>query len=238
MSLHDEVQWAVLLKYGKREHLEEFRDGLLYMNSEDYFSRLEGDTVRADHFEGTDEIHQPSAIKELRIENNIDGRIVVIVPKDLAGPIKIRFGKRPLSNIFCMFAVTAPKDSPFVDEQNYAFGDSFIVILNTQEFIDRACAAAHAGGFNFSSGLITYYDEKVYSGKTGLFAKPSTFAYQQEFRLAVDPGSSQPVRLRISSLTDITSPIHSLSDINQFVDFGLEGANQRGLFETATTSCG
>jgi hypothetical protein len=128
-----------------------------------------------------------------------------------------------------MFSVTAPTDGPFVDERNYAFGDSFIIVLNTQEFINRACAAAHAAGFNFSSGLITYYDKKAYSGETGLFAKPSTFAYQQEFRLAVDPGSSQPVRLRIGNLTDITTPTHSLPDINQLVDFGFDSAKQAGL---------
>ncbi len=104
MSPDDEVQWVVLLKYGKREHLEEFRaDGLLYMNSEDYFARLENDVVRADRFEGTDEIHQPSAIKELRIESNLDGSVVLIKPKDLAGPIKICLGKRPSPTFFACF---------------------------------------------------------------------------------------------------------------------------------------
>jgi hypothetical protein len=32
---------------------------------------------------------------------------------------------------------TKPVDRPFVDELNFGFGDSFILILSTQQFINR-----------------------------------------------------------------------------------------------------
>jgi hypothetical protein len=46
----------VLLKFGRGQHLEEFRrDGRLFMNPQKYFADIEGDAVRSDRFEGTDQ---------------------------------------------------------------------------------------------------------------------------------------------------------------------------------------
>jgi hypothetical protein len=62
--------------------------------------------------------------------------------------------------------------------------------------------------------FVEYYDVGEHSGDTGPFRKPSTFSYQQEFRIAVYPGSCKPIRLSIGSLVDITTPISPLADIN------------------------
>jgi hypothetical protein len=128
-----------------------------------------------------------------------------------------------------MFAVTLAVDAPLVDEQAFGFGDSFVLVLNTQEFISRTCKAARSAGFRCMYGLIEYYDVDGYSGETGPFRKPSNFAYQQEFRFLVEPGSSQPIRLAVGSLEDITTPIHASRDINRIVDFGTESAQKAGL---------
>jgi hypothetical protein len=220
----------VLLKFGQRQHLEEFRkNGLLYLNPEKYFTDLEDDIVRGDRFEGTDQIHQPKDIRHLRIENNVTGSVVMIGPEDLAGPISVRFSKSPPCNLFCMFSGTKPVDGPFVSERNFGFGDSFILVLNTQKFIDRICTTAKKAGFGYTYGPVEYYDADGYSGETGLFRKPSTFAYQQEFRFAIEPGSLQPIRMVAGSLEDLTTPVYSLLDINKIVDFGTESAKQAGL---------
>lgn len=215
----DETSWMILVKFGQREHLQEFREGILHMNSQAYFTDLKDNGVRGDRFEGTDQIHQPIDIKYLRIEDNVTGDVVLIKPESFAGPLLIGFSSRPSYNLFCMSSVTQPNDGPFVDGQNLAFGDSFTVILNTQQFIDKARDGAKSSGLDCFYGLVEYYDETAHSGETGVFRKPSSYAYQQEFRLAVTPGSRQPVRLSIGSLIDITSGIYPLADINRIVRF-------------------
>jgi hypothetical protein len=217
--------WQMLLKFGQRQHIESFRNnGLLHMNPSDYFSALEDDHVRTDRFEGTDQIQQPHDISHIRIEAIDEGNVFWLRPRDLAGPVLLNFG-RSRYNIFCMFSVENPGDGLFVDERNFAFGDSFIIVLNTQAFIDRVCTAAAAVGFCCEYKPIEYYDVATHSGETGPFRKPSNFAYQQEFRFALSPGDKSPVRLTLGDLTDITSPIFALSDINTLVTFG----NERSL---------
>lgn len=238
MPTIDDVRWMVLLKFGQRRHLEEFRhDGLLYMNPQQYFTDLEGDLVRGDRFEGTDMIHQPKDVKHIRIENNVNGDVVLIKPEDMVGPLLIRLSKTQPCNLFCMCAVAQPVDGSFVDERAFEFGDSFIIVLNTQEFMNRICAAVRSAGFGYAHGLVTYYDADDYSGETGPFRKPSVFAYQQEFRFSIMPGSRDPVRLAVGSLENITTPIHSLADINKIVDFGTESARKAGLTPRASGAC-
>ncbi|TDY21959.1 hypothetical protein B0G81_2204 [Paraburkholderia sp. BL6665CI2N2] len=221
--------WQILLKFGQRQHIESFhREGLLYMNPSHYFSILEDDHVRADRFESTDQIQQPHDFAHIRVEAVDDGKVIWIKPEDLVGPVLFNFG-RPDHNIFCMFAVGHPGDDFIVDERNFAFGDSFIIVLNTQAFIDRVCAAAVVAGFECQYGPIEYYDVNTHSGETGSFRKPSHFAYQQEFRFALSPGVKTPVRLTLGDLSDITSPIHALSDINTLVTWSTERSREADL---------
>jgi hypothetical protein len=48
-----EPSWLVLFKFGERTYLEEFRNGILHMNPQRYFSKRENDCVRTDRFEGS-----------------------------------------------------------------------------------------------------------------------------------------------------------------------------------------
>lgn len=220
MSSTDHNRQVVLFRFSKRQYLEEFRrDGLVYMNTLRYFSTLESDSVRGDRFEDTDEIHQPSNVRHLRITDNKTGRVITFGPNAIVGPLLIGLGRRPVCNVFCMFAITDPTKVPLVDERAFEFGDSFVVILNTQEFINRIRAAAERSGLGYSYRLVEYYDETGYSGETGPFRKPARFAYQQEFRFLIEPGSRQPIALDVGSLEDITTPLYPLAEINRIVEF-------------------
>jgi hypothetical protein len=226
--------WLVLMKFGQRDHLEALRsEGLVYMNPQGVFAKLEADAVRTDHFEGTDQIHQPSAIRQLTIEGQIDSAgtrsKIVVTPADLAGPLSIKLSTTHHYNIYCLYGIRRPLPRPAIDERNFEFGDSFILILNTQEFIDRLSGAARAAGFNSQWRPVEYYDPAAYSGDTGVFRKPSTFAYQHEFRFATFPGLIEPLRLRLGDLSDIATPILPLAEINQLVDFSEDAARAAGL---------
>jgi len=210
----------ILLKMGQREHLEQFRKrGLLYMNSSRYFAEkeLKGDSVRWDRFEGTDRVIQPSELKKMTITQK-DKPPLVVPGSQFVGPILIAFGRQHAWNVFCMFALRYPFKSPLVDDRNLTFGDSFVVVLNTMEFLKRASRAAVKAGFNWRSGPVEYRDYETHSGETGPFCKPLAFAFQNEFRFAVGPGSSHPIRLWIGDLTDITTPVLRLAKIKTLIE--------------------
>jgi hypothetical protein len=180
----------------------------------------EDDTVRSDRHENTDQIYQPRDIRSVRIIDNVKGTEITLMPEDFAGPIFIKLSNRPSNNLFCMYALTELPDPgrPLVDPRNLAFGDSFVVVLNTQEFINRAATGIKNSGLGIECRLVEYYDREEHSGDTGPFRKPSIFNFQQEFLIAVYPGSSGPIRLSIGSLADITTTIYPLADINRIVD--------------------
>src|SRR3974377_59858 len=44
------LPWMLLMKLGRKEHMEQFRTGLLYMNALSYFQSLEADMARGDRY--------------------------------------------------------------------------------------------------------------------------------------------------------------------------------------------
>ena len=59
--------------------------------------------------------------------------------------------------------------------------------------------------------------------------EPRSFDYQNEFRFAVQPGSTEPLRLNLGSLTDITSEILPLCELSRHVDFSSESLRDAGF---------
>jgi hypothetical protein len=124
-----------------------------------------------------------------------------------------------------MYAMTEPEP---VAVQNLAFGDSFVIVLNTTEFIRRFTSEAQKWGMKYRYDFVKYYDLDQYSGATGPFRKPFHLAYQKEFRFVVQPGV--PVRkLVIGNLEDIISEILPLYEINKRFDSSPEAARNAGL---------
>jgi hypothetical protein len=188
------------------------------MRQQSAFSKMEDDCIRGDKFEGTTHIHQPKNITQMTIEDAHCHKIT-LYPSNFVGSLRVKTSDRPSYNIYCMFSMIDIVDGPFVDEQNYKFGDTFIIVLRSATFIERVCAKAAERGFQCTYGLVEYYDEKTHDGETGPFLKPSRFAYQNEFRFAISPGDTKPIYLKVGSLLDITSEILPLTKINELVKF-------------------
>lgn len=221
-----------LLKFGAKQHLEELRkDGLLYMSPLASFAKLESDMVRDDRFEGTTRIVQPKHIGEFVIDTGKAGLGKLNVnPSELAGPVRIGLHQTASCNVYCLFAVTGPVDGELVDRQNFQFGDSFVLFLNPTEFLNRVVATARKAGFSYlEHRLVEYYDGDDYSGETGRFRKRSLFSYQNEFRIVVEPGTEAARRLIIGGLTDITSEVLPISEVNEILDFSTRSAREAGI---------
>jgi hypothetical protein len=232
MSLRDSRgnPYLLLLKLGQKEHLEMLRKGKLYMNTLAYFTTLDSDPARADPYEGTDSIIQPRHIGEFIIDPNLPGmKPLKVLPSELAGPVRISMNRTRTCNVFCMFAVNTPIEGSIFPNSNEWFGDSFVLFKNTPEFLSRIKTAAERSGFAVSAGMIEYYDEAIYSGKTGRFRKQSHFAHQREFRVILESTLNAPLVFDLGDLTDITSEVHSFEDADAILKFSPEDASEAGL---------
>jgi hypothetical protein len=202
---------ALLFKFGKKAPIEQFRAGLLYLNTQKYFAQSEADAVlRTDVHEGLGFIHQPGIITSLVF--SFGDKKVEMAPR-LTGPF--RGGRiENQCNLFCMYALTEIEaGQPVIDPRVCRFGDSYTIISKTHEFLDRVNAAAKKAGLEATWDLVEYPDFKTYSGDVSAFQKSSDYAYQREFRIAVYPGATGPIQLQVGSLEDITTPILLLEDI-------------------------
>jgi hypothetical protein len=221
-----------LLKFGKRQHIQAFRnDGLMCMKSLAEFARLERDMERGDCFEGTDTIIQPKHVAECIFDASTMGLgKFVAKPTDFAGPIRIGLNRTASCNVYCMFAVTKPVDGELVNPKNLEFGDSCVLVSNPTEFLSRVLGAVKAAGLSYLEyRLVEYYDGEEYSGETGRFRKRSKFAHQNEFRIVIEPGSETPRQISVGSLLDITSEVLPSSEVNQRLDFSTRSAREAGL---------
>ncbi len=209
----------VLCKFGRREHLEQLRNGLLYMQTLSYFAALEHDELRADPFEGTTFIAQPRDIGSIALQVPQLSLSTTIRPSDLAAPTTFS-PKENACNVFCMLAIDWPASypsSPSVDPLNVQFGNSVVLISNGSEFLKRVRDAARAAGSELIAGFVRYNGPDSYTGPTGPFWKSSNFDYQREYRLVAVPGWNSAIKLQLDNLHDVTTDIFPSSYINSLV---------------------
>lgn len=186
-----------LMKLMPSEFVDSFLDGNIYMNTPTYFSDLEADdVVRSDFDEG---IHFSMQVKELSIQDT-KGEWVPI--GGLINPVIHRTPEAADYNMFCMYALYDDLDHQ-VDDRNLAFGDTYAVITNAEEFIKRFKAAAEKAGKVGGYKLVEYVDRETYHGPMGPFRKFSSFSYQNEYRMALQGGDGNPFILKIGDIRDI-----------------------------------
>lgn len=224
------LPWMVLMKLGKKEHMEQFRAGLLYMNAVSYFRDLEADIARGDRFEGVDSILQPKDLGESYIDSGIPsiGRID-IRREDLAGPIAIAMNRTLRCNLFCLYALTKPVKEFLFSAEHEWFGDSLVLVTNTPEFLDRVAKTAKEQRLPMRGAPVEYYDESDYSGRVGRFKKSSRFAYQNEYRIAIEAGVDGPFRFVVGDIRDITSEVIPFEQADEFLKFTEADAGEAGL---------
>jgi hypothetical protein len=207
----------LLLKLGQREHMEQFRKGQLYMSTLQYFRDLESDPARADRYEGTTHIFQP---KDVIITLSATGfGEIVIDAKDLAAATTLSMSSEMRCNIFCLHAITTPVNGALFPPNHEWFGDSMVLVLNTQVFLDRVVAGAKARNLSGKSKLVEYFDDEAYTGKLDRFRKSKRFVHQREYRIAIDSPGKDPLILDIGDITDITSEILQFREADNILKF-------------------
>jgi len=220
----------IFIKLGRKEHMEQFRTGLLYMNTLSYFRELEADTARADRREGVDSIIQPKDLGETYIDTGAPGvGRISIPPEDLAGPITFSMNRTRHCNLFCLYALTKPVKNLLFPREHDWFGDSLVLVTNTQEFLNRLGIAATEQKLTMGGAPVEYYDDNSYSGRVGRFKKPSRFAHQNEYRITIETGVDEAFRLQIGDISNLTSEVMPLDRADEFLKFTEADATEAGL---------
>jgi hypothetical protein len=218
----------ILFKFGCEEHLKAFREqGMLHMRTMRHFAAEEkGNIARGDRFEGASTIIQPAHLK-MTLSHPILG-VHEVDPNDVVGPVILSYNAEAEQNIFCMFSLTEPTSKPVLCDEHLSFGDHFVLVLNADEFLSRVKRAVLAANLDGEAAPVRYYDNATYSGRIGPFQKPSAFAYQKEFRIVLRPGTAPFRNLMVGNLSDITTPVLPLSELDTICDFTERSADEAG----------
>lgn len=191
-----------LIKFQSAKRIEDLQNGLIYMNSLEWYRKHESvnsDVVVGDSFEAKFHVNE-GKIKLLDTgeENEIkDELITTSISNDYA---YCMFGVNPYSNSFS-----------FANEQKEMiknFGDTALLILDKEEFINRIRTKASKENHEVYSDFVQYYDEKedsinlilsLLSGMHNIaFWKRKKYIYQQEYRFLVHTQSYEREHLKLN----------------------------------------
>jgi hypothetical protein len=201
-----------LFKLGSRAHMEDLRDGHVYMLPLSAFVRMEADELRADRDEGLTYTMPPDGARlSMKRPGAQAGGDDWQNVGTLTGPLRSFHEDNRRVNVFCMHAFLEGRT--FVDPRNLRFGDTYVVFTEGDEFLRRAREEADRLNLKLEARTVEYVNESTYRGPMGPFRKYSPFAYQSEARLALRPGTGEACSLRIGDLSDITM-IGPTADLN------------------------
>lgn len=209
--------YAFVKIFEKEQYAEDFISGKLFMNTLRHFKeyRDTAGELRGDPYEGLTAWYQPN-----KINLQIGGHIVP--SSEIAYPIAVHDQELLDKNAFCIYSLNSGdhesisketlgdfKRAIELHESCFGLGNCCVVILNAQEFKERALSAINHNNISGKLGLVEYFDEHEYHGtfpseKYG-FHKRSFFSHQREYRLLVDAhcSLSGPLTLNIGDLSDI-----------------------------------
>lgn len=217
-----------LLKiFQKKEHLDDFLNGKLYMRKLSYFQTLEGDykNNRGDENEGVCAWLQPNKTKITIGE-------MIINEKDLVSPVKIQKNQHKNCYIFCLYAghmgdiqassklsTQEQLNRIKVNDECLKLGGYCVIIRNPTVFLNRVKNSMVTNDSSLSASLVEYYDPAEFHGcfkSTAVpFKKSNNYSHQNEYRICLNSNdhSNEAYILDIGSIQDIANGCKT-TDIN------------------------
>lgn len=218
-----QIKGMPLIKFQDKDKIKSLQSGKIYAKTLEYYRKREeetGDCEVGDKYEGM--VH----INDATIYFPNMGEIV---------PIKDELLKTSESNdfLFCMFGINPDlKKFSFTDEQKekmLSFGDTALVVLDSEEFIRRVNIAAKNAGYQAEFNSVNYYNPNIDGGNmlfslgAGMwniaFWKRDSYIYQQEVRFVFRPGAENVdhIELDIGDISDITAIISAEKALSAIV---------------------
>jgi hypothetical protein len=199
----------MFLKFGKEEHIKDlYYNGTIYMNSIQYFRKIEDGELRGDMYEGIS-----------RIKNYPPGQFEIptlgFKGNYLALQIRQSY-ETVLGNIYSLYCISSrgwddPKDFK-IDEKNKRFGSHCLLVKDNVKFLSLIEEKLKELNVKFRHNFVEYYDKDKVDRAINLFEKPLEFENQKEFRIYVERISDKPFIFSIGSLTEIAE-LHRSTDI-------------------------
>lgn len=205
-----QITGTPLIKFQSAERIQQLRKGHIYAKTLGYYRKLEettGDKEIGDGFEAM--VHVNEAI--IRFPDT--GKEILLNDELISTSHSDDF-------VFCMFGIY-PQLENFIftekqKEKMLSFGDTALVILDSEEFIKRVIKAAEKAGFSAYFSGVKYYDETTDNANliidllNGMhnvaFWKRNSYAYQQEgrFVFVADNNTDDHITLEIGDISDIS----------------------------------
>lgn len=189
----------VLLKFGSKKNiLDLFENGTIYMNTIEYFRKVEDEELRGDKYEGVS-----------RVINSLPGNFKMPGIDREFNYIKVHLKesyKEVLGNIYSLYAISSkgfphPLDFKF-DERNLRFGTHGVMIKNLPFFFNKIENELKKNNLKFNHGFVDYYEKEEVCREITLFEKPLEFECQKEFRFYVENDKIEPIKIQIGSMKD------------------------------------
>ena len=196
----------MFLKLGSLKNITDlYENGTVYINTIEFFKKIEDNELRGDNYEGASEI-----INSLPGTFRIPG-----IDRDFKYE-KIHLKKsfdEVLGNIYSLYCISSkgfPNPLDFrMDEKNLRFGTHCLMIKDNDYFFKKIKAELKNNGYEFTHGFVNYYDKEKISKELTLFDKPTEFEYQKEFRFYVHNNKLEPIKIQIGSLKDYAEIIET-----------------------------
>jgi len=229
-----------LFKVGSAERIKQMQGGLLYMNSLEYFSGLDGEAqsgLRADASEGVFARPETKSWGGIHSEIELaygteDERKSILLNQEAS--VTLNMPDPANTILFCMGALADGENGLIDGEENgevilsrrfEEFGEATLLINSPQEFSERISAAIAKDNHLFSSlfmegccGLVDYIEPNTFFGNLGVFRKDDSYRWQREFRIILGAkdaamNASGAYELNVGDISDISTIINTKSFI-------------------------
>ena len=189
----------LFLKLGSEKNiLDLFENGTIYMNTIEYFRKVEDEELRGDKYEGVS-----------KVINSLPGTFKIPGIDREFNYVKVHLKesyKEVLGNIYSLYAISSkgfpnPLDFKF-DERNLRFGTHGVMIKDLPLFFNKIENELKKNNLKFNHGFVDYYDKEEVSREITLFEKPLEFEHQKEFRFYVENDKIKPIKIQIGSMKD------------------------------------
>jgi len=194
---------VLFIKFGSEENIKSlYENGLIYLNTIDYFQKLEDNDVRGDKFEGTVNIKNFKKTDELKLEitDTTTGEKMNLKPSKL----QLRhYDSNPKGNLYSLYCIKQSDflntDELIIDSKVKEFGTHALFIRHTKIFIDKLTAEITKLNMFYKAKPIEYYDHENINSEINLFQKIQEYKYQSEYRIVVQNNKQEPLKILIGS---------------------------------------
>lgn len=205
------------LKFGQVHNIKElYHNGIVFMNSIEYFRRLDDNGIRGDSYEGINNIINFPSGKFSIPSINYEGTFKSF---HIKGAYEESYG-----NIYSMYCISSngwktPAEF-YIDPRVRKFGSSCLMIKRTDVFLNRVTKELNRLNLKFRHGFISYYNKQQINRSVHVFEKPNEFEYQKEFRIYIQREASDSIILNIGSLEDISEIFKTSSIVEELRLYG------------------